>query len=237
MANYYTQGSFIVPCTKEQAEIAIKALDHLKCELSTFARKVIEKPDSESLNEEERIIKLCYFGHPEYSEDVSLDDYDYIWGFSSEAEDEGLWIYGDESLDSTHAAIFTQAVLSAFDIDKMVEIQVSYLCDKPRSDGFGGHACVVTKSNIRCMDLSNFISAEIDAFENNYQCFVCTYSANKGILSDVFLVQVKMNNDVAEYVNERLSAIYNRKVSNADLTIKEVTPFEYATMKEYLRTI
>src|SRR5690554_6152355 len=178
MADYYTNASFIIPCTEVQAEEALEALKHIRGELSQFAKEVIEKPSDQLSTAKEKIILSCFQEHPDQDPEYDLEDLE--WNFNAEKGGTGIWIYENESINTEHAAIFTQAVLNAFDLPHLVGIEAAHTCSKPRLDGFGGHACVVTKDDIRWSDFQEFLTAEHEAHQNNEAYFYCTITEING---------------------------------------------------------
>jgi len=161
MANYYTEASFIIPCSDEQAEIAIAALNQVAFDVTELGLSVVAKSKDAEFTPMEKIVRHYFFNHPD--QDLENLTGELYCGFDIDEVREGLWIYTDESINTEHAAIFTQAVLKTFDLPYLVPILAAHTCSKPRLDAFGGHACVVTKDYIHWHSLEEFIDEEIEA--------------------------------------------------------------------------
>jgi len=61
---------------------------------------------------------------------------------------DGIWLTEDESVNEGMLGGFIQRILQKFDIKEPVAIEFAYICSKPRLDGFGGAAMVVTQDEV-----------------------------------------------------------------------------------------
>jgi len=181
MADYYTLASFQIPCTPDQAEIALEGLGMVDgWELDRSLLEPLMKDGDSDLSAKEIIAKHCMENHPDYDYFVQKQTDELEWQFYASADDDGIWIRHDESINTEHAAIFTQAVLKAFDLPNMVEIKAAHTCGKPRLDAFGGHAAVVTKDGISWCSLHDFLEKERTAHERGNRFFFCTLTKVNG---------------------------------------------------------
>lgn len=250
MADYYTLASFVIPCSQEQAQKSIEALQHIDGETTDYADLAIWKADSEPLEPEEIIIRHCFIRHPDQSKDLSEKELHF--DFSVEPCIEGLWVKSDESINTEVAAIFTQAVLMAFDLPHRVDIQAAHTCSKMRTDAFGGHAAVVTKDSIRFDGLHRFLEAESQAHDKQERYFFCKITEQAG--EPEFEIQFLMTCTSDQQPEQRLDDIFvnfrgegekdgdnfvwfesNTAAKNPRL--KEITPLEFSVMKEHLSVL
>ncbi|MEE8058384.1 MAG: hypothetical protein V3T17_11200 [Pseudomonadales bacterium] len=250
MADYYTEASFIIPCSEEQAATAINALDHINGELSECAELAILKADSEELSHEENIIRHCFFNHPEQDESNSVKELD--WYFNVETCDEGLWVYTNESINTEQAAIFTQSVLTGFELSSLVEIKAAHTCSKQRTDAFGGHACVVSKDHIRWDGLYEFLEAERKAHAECERYYVCRITEVNGEYEhgSRFLMKCVGNDDPEKrlddiFVGYRGEGVkededfvrYPDGIAAKNPCMSEITPYEFKVMQPHLSVL
>ncbi|EYU13427.1 hypothetical protein [Photorhabdus aegyptia] len=232
MADYYTEASFIVPCSEEQASVAIEALTHIDGECTEFARTVISEHKDEAFAPKESIIRHCFQNHP----DRNNDSFSLEWDFTLENYPDGLWIHAGESINTEHAAIFTQAVLIAFDLPYLVEIQAAHTSNKQRTDAFGGHACVVSKDHIRWNDLCDFLEAERKAHEEREQYFVCNIKNIKNgkyEYGHCFLMKCSGSDDPEKRLDE-IFVNYLGESNKKGESLSEITPLEFKVMQTHL---
>lgn len=255
MARYYTEASFIIPCDDKQANIALEALDYLVTE-SNFATNVfkglIAKPNDATLDPVQKIVRHCYLGHPDLDEDSPEEELEFRF-YAQNQLGKGIWIFDTESFNTEHAAIFTQAVLSAFNLPAMVSIQASHSASKPQLDAFGGHAAVVTKDFIRWHTLRDFVNAEESAHEGQERYFVCSVTEVNGELEypNRFLMRCEGNESPLEkmkaiFLNYRGEGAFDsdeviwypaKGLAVKKPNYEEITPLEYAVMDKYLPTL
>ena len=70
-------------------------------------------------------------------------------GFDAKFEDEGLWIYTEESGNVDAVAAFVQYFLERFHPDKYWTLTWACTCSKPRVGEFDGGAILVTAKDIK----------------------------------------------------------------------------------------
>jgi hypothetical protein len=129
---------FVIPCSTEQANIAINALKSVSGELSGHTQSIISQTNTEEGCTKEKIIRHCFFNHPDQPEPESTNELE--WDFNVEVCNEGLWIYTDESINTEQAAVFTQAVLLAFNLPSLIEIKAAHpACSHYRARGWHQH--------------------------------------------------------------------------------------------------
>lgn len=158
MSHFIEHVSFIIPCTQEQAEIALRALCGISGELDEDATDAISKPESDDLDAEERIVRHCYFNHSEQS--CTNDVTELEWRFVAEKNPAGIWVYSTDSFNPSDASVFSQAVLRAFDLPDLVEINVAHISTRLRVNCCGGSAFAVTKDTIRELCTTDFLYQE-----------------------------------------------------------------------------
>lgn len=180
MATYYTQASFIVPCTKEQATIAIEAFQSLTDEAWLADADNILRIVHCATTPGQPLHTLMYhylaacFGKDEWGTPDTWDRPDW----DVDVDTRGLWISHNETINTERAAYFTQAILKTFNLDAFVPLYASHGCDKPHLDGFGGHACIITKERISWRDDQRFEVAERRAHERQEQYYLLANSSN-----------------------------------------------------------
>lgn len=254
MADYYTQASFIIPCAKSKAVNALHALNYLEEAPSAYIDSVLKKSDSEMQQNGfiDKIIQFCIMNHPDQTNAINKPLTDFDWNFNAELSSEGLWIYGEESINTEHAAIFTQAVLKTFDLPILVCISAAHSCSRNRLDGFGGHGVAVTKEFIHWYSLDDLLEAESHAIQNSERFFICKLTeVNQGRETESqFLIQGRHGLDTNEFVEHRLSQRYGQGLKSPDKLIwfpgprafrrpqiTEITPNDYRVMNQYLECL
>lgn len=239
MRNYSTIASFIIPCSQDQAKEALKAFEHIDDGLSAFAAGVVKKSPDELSSPLERIIQSCYRNHPDqdiddqYIDDEEIDDEEceeLFWDFDADLHDEGIWITPKDTIHTEHAAVFTQAVLQAYDLPHLVEIAASHYCDSYELDAFGGHGYVVTKDMMRWADLHDFFAVERMAHDNNEAYYLCSTTENHGgkEYRNDFLVCCSKGTAPESLVDD---------IANIKFTATEITPTDFRVMKQYLTVL
>ena len=134
MANYYTEFSVLLDLTEKQTLYAIEL--HKQAE----AKRSDDTPLPDDFPKEL---------------ECDIDD----WCFDAE-EDGGLWLHSQEG-GLNAAASFIAYLLSKFELDIYVTVEWANTCDKPRTDGFGGGAYLITKDTIKCMTTSEWLQQAI----------------------------------------------------------------------------
>lgn len=239
MTNYYSHTSFIVPCTQEQAQLALRALSRINGELDEFAKAAIAKADNEELDAEEKIIRHSFFNHCETNGIDSVTELD--WSFDSSLHEEGILIHHDESITSDEVIYFAQAVLIAFDLPDMAAIDVAHLCDKPRVNAFGGTAYAVTKDSIRSCMTSNFLFLENEAARNKERYYLVKIARSDGDCPSQFVFMVLDGQGKSECLQEILQSYGlgallsgSDEVAGEKLTSVELSPGEFHALSKHL---
>lgn len=235
MTDYYTKASFVIPCSKEQAKTAIKALQHIDGDLTDFAIEMISKSNDDIFEPEDKIIRLCSKNHPD-----SVDQSGFLsWDFSSVPCKGGILVCHNESINTEHAAIFTQAVLSAFNLPHLVKILAAHTCSKPREDAFGGHACVVTKDYIHWNRAEDFLAAERKAhnkLEHYYACGITDPSSKNGIISH-FLIKCTGQDDPKRHIKNIFQNYPDDGLALKKTSVRRITPYEFKVMQAHLTVL
>lgn len=251
MADYYTEASFIIPCAQEQADIAIKALRRLG-DNDEICQLVVSKADDETFDSEEKIIRHCYHHHPDF--DDSLKNPEIDWCIEAMLDKNGIWITHNETINTEHAAIFTQSVLLAFDIDALVTIHAAHTCSNPCLDAYGGHAWCVTRHSMRFSSLETFIQAETGAWRGKQQYFLFDFEEKMAITSDkvttrhgCVLIAAQQENNPETLFAEKLAQFYGvplriegalwragDNITLQNINRREINPDEYYTLKKFI---
>jgi hypothetical protein len=134
MADYFTNFSFILPLADDaQKEYALN-LAHIASQ-----QRFAEEPLPADF--------------PTVLRDV-LED----WSFELEDGEEGLWLHSDSGgIDAVCA--FVQHLLIKFNPSGRITFEWSHDCSKPRVDAYGGGAAIITASEIKTMNTSDWLTA------------------------------------------------------------------------------
>ena len=134
MADYFTNFSFIHPL-KEDREYA----------LNLFTNACSGRWDQEALPAD----------FPAALKEV-LED----WHFELETCDAGLWLHSQSGgIDAVCA--FVQHLLQKFNSSECVTFQWSDDCSQPRTNAYGGGAAIITTSEIKTMNTSDWLSENV----------------------------------------------------------------------------
>lgn len=254
MANNYTQASFNIPCSIEQAIMAQEAITFITEADIAEGELLLSKPlDNCSLleililsiikNHPDYDPKEPTFGQPSYPED------NYQIELETEVSSNGLAVYHGESLDLDHAIALTTAILSVFNLPHMVTITAAFTCSKPNIDEFGGMTIVVTKDSFEYQDGQQFAQQMNKAHKDGIKYALCKVTHENGdnsytvsylmhckaseIAQDVALIQLA---SICEYepddgyflINEAANMSYS-----LDL-VTELSPMDYDMMSKHL---
>lgn len=77
-------------------------------------------------------------------------------GFDTELQDEGLWIYTEESGNVDAVADFVRMFLREFHPDKFWKMTWACTCSRPKIDEFDGGALMVTADTISFMNATKW---------------------------------------------------------------------------------
>ena len=139
MANNYCEFSVFVPCTKEQAGSFYDAVDRFHdyrdkggdIAESLVPQWLIDGFGGENACAEAAIERSMF--------DTNL--YDEKRG--------GIYVYCEDGGDADLAATFLHAWLKHEDMDTIITMSVSWWCDRPREDEFGGVGLAISKEGVR----------------------------------------------------------------------------------------
>jgi len=121
MANYYTQFSLTVPLRNAKEEAWVR---------ERIAGGITLKPH-DALKDVEGDDRLCF--------DAEIEK------CSTEPDKSALWIYSEEGGSVDDVVAFLREFLKANRPDReYISFEWAHSCSKPREDGFGGGASVVT---------------------------------------------------------------------------------------------
>jgi hypothetical protein len=233
MANNYVQGSFLIPCNEDQRIIGVDAVERMRglcCDEQEWAELVASKDTTDRLV----VAILAEWGFVSYDKDELEDGVCFSGEY--EIDPSGIWVYGDEWLDTEFAAKFTHVFMRFFNLEGFVIIRVAESCSSPRLDEFGGHCVFVTKDFIRWGKDDAFIMAEMAAYKNKEKHFVATVC---GRISEMdvqanFLVMCHNSEEADVAVNEHLTLWRSNDVVEVTRTIQAVEPFDFQVLKSYL---
>jgi hypothetical protein len=255
MTNYYTKAAFTIPCSEHQAQLALMVLEKLKESPGECITISLSSAAAEGASRSDVMIRHCMLNHPD--PDDILWDFDARLYDTSENDGErpsGLMIYSDDTMSVDSAAIFTQAMLIAFDIDAFVDIQAAYTCDEEEIDTYGGFTQVVTKRFIHCDDAGQFITAEKTAYELREKYYACHFfeSCNDHEYNTHFLMKCGSAVDAKDRL-DFIMKTYRERSETREHTedtayfvggalaklckMTEITPLEFSVMKKYLNVI
>lgn len=136
MANNYLQFSFAIPDLTEPEIEWLRAL------------LAVEPEDDDPDNP---------VGIGKYGEDPEY------FGGTVEIDDDGLWIYAEESGTPEDAACFVQAFLAAHRPGDAIGFEWAATCSKMRLDEFGGGAVLITATDQTWMSSSQWLAGQLNA--------------------------------------------------------------------------
>lgn len=143
-------------------------------------------------------------------------------------------------------------MLLAFDLLSLIEIKAAHTCSKPRTDGFGGHACIVTKEAIRWSSLHDFLNAESAAHEKSERYFMCDLIEINGEYeyASHFLMKCAKDDDPDQrldniFINYRGKSDkesddfvwYESGTAAKNPSMTEITPYEFNLMQSHLSVL
>ena len=142
MANYYTQASFMLELTPQQAEFGLAVCAYI-AESNVFGLEISDAVVTVSKN---------------IMDAVSDIEFGYGLDFNCLLERDGLWIHADESIDLDHAATFCHILMQHFQLETCLCIDAAHTCSSPRLDAFGGTSVFVTRHEIKWNSTSQWLS-------------------------------------------------------------------------------
>lgn len=161
MADFYTQGSFILKLNNIEQAFAMSVIDCVQDEeidLTKTHKTVAAKAyDAEVYRAAKKLAS-------------TIDDYEfreYCLGFDIAQETEGLWFSDWDCFNGYNAANFIHIVLKHFDKPDIVCFELAHTCSKLRLDSFSGEAWCITKKTIRNMNTGQWLSQQIKRNQKN----------------------------------------------------------------------
>jgi hypothetical protein len=251
MGNYYTEGSFLIPCRVDQSQSALFAIRQIDGCLTDYAKDILSREEGSNFSIEASILRDCFFNHPEYDPKYPYEEL--TWGFQSQVHPQGIHVFTDENLNAEEASVFTQSILKTFRSTALVEIQTAFTADKPYIDGFGGSCCAVSKDSIRWHGLYDFLNFERMAHCNKESYFLFEVNETYGCYKypSHLLITSSSGTDVSVTVDEFVKNYkgsgkfdddiedfwFDGLITTALDNLKEITPSEFGVMKNYLKVI
>lgn len=216
MANNYTQASFTILCSQEQAQMALEAIAYVTDTDVSEGERMLSKPVSECSLSELLVLGIIQ-NHPEYDpseptfgQPMSPED-NYELDLKAEVVDKGLEICHEESIDLNHAITVTTAVLSVFDLPEMVTINAAFVCDHPRENEFGGVTIVVTKDTHHSENGFNFTRLMNEAHDAGIQYALVKVKQynHENAYTECYLMSCKASESAFDVARHRLASDEN----------------------------
>lgn len=158
MADNYVQFSFAIPLDTPEKE--------------AWAREAVAfLDDANELPTLERLAAL-HAGEPadthvfdELLPDEFLDSESL--GFNVAVDDDGIWMYSEDSGTPDNTIPLIQAYLLKFDPTGAVAFEWADTCSRPRLDEFGGGAAFVTATSVEYMNTGTWVSRKLNEHKEN----------------------------------------------------------------------
>lgn len=147
MANNFTQFSFAIPLDAPEQVAWATSVTEALATVDVYA----DSPPA----------------LPEALIDV-LSGVDEWVGYSAEVDEDGLWIYAEESGTPEHVVPLVQAYLSRFDPEGYIGFEWADWCSKPRLDEFGGGSVFITATEARWMHSSYWLVEQTKAHQEKH---------------------------------------------------------------------
>ncbi|SUI39702.1 Uncharacterised protein [Salmonella enterica subsp. enterica] len=260
MANYYTQASFAILCSQEQAQMALEAIEYVTDTDVAEGENLLSKPVSECSLTELLVLGIIQ-NHPDYDPSnptfgqSESPENNYELDFKAEIIGKGLAICHEESINLDHAIAVTTAVLSVFNLPEMVTINAAFVCDRPRENEFGGAIIVVTKDTHHYEEGWNFSCLMNEAHdagvkyalvkvnqynhENTYtECYLMIYKASESAY-DVARHRLASDENMSNNPDEDGVIILSEEenTSMALHSVTELTPVVYDSLSKLLPSL
>jgi len=258
MANNYTQASFLIPCSAEQAALVEQAVLFVQEAAPAEGNALLEKtPDTLTLLE--KLIVRIVQEHPEFRpQDPTFTQPDcpeenYILEMAMEITHNGIAIYHEESVDVDVAIGVTTAVLAVFDLPHMVQISAAFTCDKPRLDEFGGLDVVVNAQGYKYLDRHRFLQTMQKAHQDGLKHALCSIVHHNGSdkIEASYLLTCKSTEDARIVALSKLGALpdviqmngyFSQPAKGQGVYLKldkvtELTAFEFDGIRRILPSI
>lgn len=140
------ENSLTVPCTHNQADIAINALAHIDYGLSHIAAEAITEDNEYYLSELYQIIRECYSNHPDQSKDKERTFLQ--WDFSIRSDQMGLILTYDQNELTESLAVFVQALLKVYQMPQTILIPTKTHTTQNRTKGQRKQVVCVSANHI-----------------------------------------------------------------------------------------
>lgn len=152
MADYYTQGSYLLNLKRRDIEtnpewwvwwkdVRLTGTPVGEVPVEVLARHpnaVPARPEG-SMGDEDSVFDPVGL--------VSdFDELEYVGGRFVVQED-GIWFHDSTNFDTNLIVQLVEGFLRRFQLDWVEEIRFAYTCNKPRTDGFGGGYIFITRHN------------------------------------------------------------------------------------------
>ncbi|EDC3150236.1 hypothetical protein KGN64_003323 [Salmonella enterica] len=260
MANNYTQASFTILCSQEQAQMALDAIAYVTDTDVAEGEQLLSKPIPECSLTELLVLGIiqnhpeCDPSEPTFGKSESPED-NYELDLLAEITDKGLAICHEESINLDHAIAVTTAVLSVFNLPEMVTINAAFVCDLPRENEFGGATIVVTKDTHHYEEGFNFSRLMNEAHdagvkyalvkvnqynhENTYtECYLMSYKASESAY-DVARHRLASDENTSDDPDEDGVIILSEEenTSMALHSATELTPVVYDSLSKLLPSL
>lgn len=152
MANYFTQFSFVIPMTPEQRAWFMQ-VHELATTLIAYAEDTPSQHTGEAPPDVmSAALKIAEGRDLSPCAQVACDD-----------EDGTIWVGSEDSGDVDYVGDLVQAFLKRFALDLVVAFQWACTCDRPRLDGFGGGAMVITRRSLASFNSGAFVDTAVKA--------------------------------------------------------------------------
>lgn len=149
MADYFTHLSFVVECTKEEADLLDEAADQFneRVEAAYAADEAPPEPTSP--------IAKVILNHAADSGGLGTN-------FTYQENEGHVWICDDDGTpDVGGLALLLQAWVSAINCAAPIHFTWAATCSKPRLDAFGGGACVITPKRIYWTNVHDWMDKQL----------------------------------------------------------------------------
>lgn len=165
MANNYLTFSFAIPLdTPEKTEWAKRAVAYLNSagEQENIERLIaIDGFDADAADPGETAPEAHEFDAllPE-----GFAEEEYI-GFIATIDEDGIWIYSDESGTPDHVVPLAQEFLLKFDPRGYIAFEWAETCSRPILDQFGGGAIFITATSVQYTNTVSWVNERVKEHE------------------------------------------------------------------------
>jgi hypothetical protein len=242
MPDFITHASFVIRCDSRQRALAIKAFSHIQNGVySEKAIMAITNPENVELSNEENLIRFWIMRHPDFDAKEPTDALP--WDFVVDPSDEGILVRNGLTINTSQAAVFTQGILLAFELEDLIVIEATHEPISSSEQVFGGHVVAVTSQYIRWQSTVDFVSREKTAHDHRVRYFIGSSDiTDPASLSPKFLVSMDEFEDAEYKLNEIRSKVFGKddeyeNGSQDEFSIKnfhEISPHDFEVLKIHL---